>query len=83
MDLSEEVRAAHKREFADFLDQDVCLMHSLFSFSVWYFFLVLTFCVESSGGKRHLHGRNQSPNQPQAPPPHCQHLRSPQLPRLG
>lgn len=24
MDISEEVRAAHKREFADFLDQDVC-----------------------------------------------------------
>ena len=24
MDVSEEVRAAHKREFADFLDQDVC-----------------------------------------------------------
>ncbi|KAI9084425.1 hypothetical protein K1719_033615 [Acacia pycnantha] len=23
MDISEEVRAAHKREFADFLDQDV------------------------------------------------------------
>jgi len=32
MDLSEEVRAAHKREFADFLDQDVCRMHSLCSF---------------------------------------------------
>jgi len=32
MDLSEEVRAAHKREFADFLDQDVCPMHFLFLF---------------------------------------------------
>ena len=32
MDLSEEVRAAHKREFSDFLDQDVCPKHSVFSF---------------------------------------------------
>lgn len=88
MDLSEEVRAAHKREFSDFLDQDVCPKHSVFSspffFFTFSFFISNDFVrVKSLGWKGHIHGRNQNPNQPQAPPPYRQHLRSPQLPRLG
>jgi hypothetical protein len=46
MDLSEEVRQAHKREFADFLDQDVPILHfSLnFTFLTSSFVLISIFC---------------------------------------
>ena len=38
MDISEEQRAAHKREFLEFLDQDVRTYFSL-SFNFFFFFL--------------------------------------------
>jgi hypothetical protein len=88
MDISEELRAAHKREFLEFLDQDVraSLSFSLplsLSLSLSRTHILDDGDDDDAGREGHIHGRDQGHDKPQAPPPRRQHLRSPLLSQLG
>jgi hypothetical protein len=82
MDISEELRAAHKREFLEFLDQDVRASLS-FSLSLSLSHILDDGDDDDAGREGHIHGRDQGHDKPQAPPPRRQHLRSPLLSQLG
>ena len=80
MDISEELRAAHKREFLEFLDQDV---RASLSLSLSHSHILDDDDDDDAGREGHIHGRDQGHDKPQAPPPRRQHLRSPLLSQLG
>lgn len=58
MDISEEVRAAHKRELMSFLEDSVCVSLISFAFSSLsvFFLLLIFFTLMNNFGRKAIHG---------------------------